>query len=34
MFIIKLRNWIILFKLAQLLVTHHGGKLNREANYP
>ena len=27
MFIIKLRNWIILFKLARLLVTHNGGKL-------
>ena len=26
-FIIKLRNWIILFKLARLLVTHDGGKL-------
>ena len=25
MFIIKLRNWIILFKLARLLVTHNGG---------
>ena len=29
MFIIKLRNWIILFKLSQLLVTHEGGKLTR-----
>ena len=27
MFIIKLRNWIILFKLARLLVTHNGEKL-------
>ena len=27
MFIIKLRNWIISFKLARLLVTHDGGKL-------
>ena len=27
MFMIKLRNWIIPFKLAQLLVTHDGGKL-------
>ena len=27
MFIIKLRNWIIPFNLAQLLVTHDGGKL-------
>ena len=26
-FIIKLRNWIILFKLARLLVAHDGGKL-------
>ena len=29
MFIIKLRNWIIPFKLALLLVTHDGGKLTR-----
>ena len=29
MFIIKLRNWIIPFKLARLLVTHDGGKLTR-----
>ena len=29
MFIIKLRNWIIPFKLALLLVTHGGGKLTR-----
>ena len=27
MFIIKLRNWIIPFNLAQLLITHDGGKL-------
>ena len=27
MFMIKHRNWIIPFKLAQLLVTHDGGKL-------
>ena len=27
MFIIKLGNWIIPFKLARLLVTHDGGKL-------
>ena len=27
MFIDKLRNWTILFKLAQLLVTHDGWKL-------
>ena len=27
MFIIKLRNWIIPFKLARLLVTHYRGKL-------
>ena len=27
MFMIKLRNWIIPFKLAHLLVTHDGGKL-------
>ena len=27
MFIIKLRNWIIPFKLARLLVTHAVGKL-------
>ena len=27
MFINKLRNWIIVFKLAQLLVTHDGRKL-------
>ena len=26
-FIIKLRNWIILFKLARFLVAHDGGKL-------
>ena len=26
-FIIKLRNWIIPFKLVRLLVTHDGGKL-------
>ena len=30
MFIIKLRNWIVAFKLARLLVTHDGGKLTRE----
>ena len=29
MFIIKLRNWIIPFKLARLLVTHDGGKLTQ-----
>ena len=29
MFIIKLRNWIIPFQLARLLVTHDGGKLIR-----
>ena len=29
MFIIKLRNWIIPFKSAQLLVMHDGGKLTR-----
>ena len=29
MFIIKLRNWMIPFKFAQLLVTHDGGKLTR-----
>ena len=29
MFIIKLRNWKIPFKLARLLVTHDGGKLTR-----
>ena len=28
-FIIKLRNWIIPFKLVQLLVTHDGRKLIR-----
>ena len=28
-FTIKLRNWIILFKLVRLLVTHDGGKLIR-----
>ena len=28
-FIIKLRNWIILFKLARLLVTHDGGKVTQ-----
>ena len=27
MFIIKLGNWMIPFKFAQLLVTHDGGKL-------
>ena len=27
MFIIKLRNWIIPFKLARFLVTYDGGKL-------
>ena len=27
MFIIKLRNWIIPFKLARLLVTHYSRKL-------
>ena len=27
MFIITLRNWIMPFKLARLLVTHDGGKL-------
>ena len=26
-FVIKLRNWIILFKLAQLLAVHDSGKL-------
>ena len=29
MFRIKLRNWIIPFKLAQLPVTHDGRKLTR-----
>ena len=29
MFKIKLRKWIIPFKLAQLLVTHDGRKLTR-----
>ena len=29
MFIIKLRNWMIPFQLARLLVTHEGGKLTR-----
>ena len=29
MFLIKLKNWIIPFKLAQLLVTHDGGRLTR-----
>ena len=29
MFIIKLRNWLVAFKLARLLVTHDGGKLTR-----
>ena len=29
MFIIKLRNWIIPFKLVRFLVTHNGGKLTR-----
>ena len=29
MFIIKLRNWIIPFKLVRLLVTRDGGKLTR-----
>ena len=29
MSIIKLRNWIIPFKLPRLLVTHDGGKLTR-----
>ena len=29
MFMIKLKNWIIPFKLAQLLVTHDGGRLTR-----
>ena len=29
MFIIKLRNWIIPFKLARLLVTHVGGNPER-----
>ena len=29
MVIVKLRNWIIPFKLARLLVTHDGGKLTR-----
>ena len=28
-FIIKLRNWIIPFKLVRLLVTRDGGKLTR-----
>ena len=28
-FIIKLRKWIILFKLARLLVTHDGGKVTQ-----
>ena len=28
-FIIKLRNWIIPFKLSRLLVTHDGGKFSR-----
>ena len=30
MFIIKIRNWIIPFKLPLLLVTHDGGKLTLE----
>ena len=29
MFIIKLRKWIIPFKLSRLLVTHDRGKLSR-----
>ena len=29
MFMIKVKNWIIPFKLAQLLVTHDGGRLTR-----
>ena len=29
MFMIKLKNWIIPFKLAQLLVTQDGGRLTR-----
>ena len=29
MFKIKLKNWIIPFKLARLLVTHEGRKLTR-----
>jgi len=29
MFIIKLRNWMIPFKFAQLLATHDRGKLTR-----
>ena len=29
MFITKLRNWTIPFKLARLLITHDGGKLTR-----
>ena len=29
MFMIKLRNWIILFKFAWLLVMHDGGKLSQ-----
>ena len=29
MSIIKLRNWIIPFKLTRLMVTHDGGKLTR-----
>ena len=29
MFIIKLRNCLIAFKLARLLVTHDGGKLTQ-----
>ena len=29
LFTIKLRNWIIPFKLVRLLVTHDGGKLTR-----
>ena len=29
MFIIKLRNWMIAFKFAQILVTREGEKLTR-----
>ena len=33
MFIIKLRNWIIPFKLVRLLVTHDGRKLTRAGEF-
>ena len=32
-FIIKLRNWIILLKLARLLVTHDGGKVTQVGEF-